>query len=170
MSWIKAVTMETADEKAKAYIRDHQIDLSTPNKSAIELNNAVVYECVEMNAWSLDDEVKAKVGGRYADLLETAISVTNDSKVCTDYFTGIVKERYGLDVLGDPDFQKGFDEKDTAVWNYGAAIASDIHSIPQEVKDALRACFNTEQIVVLTGMAAIISADNIFETVLEIEP
>ncbi len=169
MSWVKQVAYEEAGEKAKKYIKEHGVDLATPNKIAIEMNNAVVYECVEMNAWSMDDEVKEKVGGRYGDLLETAISVANSSLVCSRYFTQITKERYGIDVLGDPDYRAMFDEKDAAVWDFGTQIAQNIHGITQDVKDRMRALFTTEQIVVLTGMAAVISADNIFESVLEIE-
>ena len=169
MSWIGAVSYEEASEKSRKYIDEHKIDLSTPNKIAIEMNNAVVYECVEMNAWTMDDEVKEKVGGRYADLIETAISVTNHSVVCTRYFTGITKERYGIDVLNDPDFRRLFDEKDAAVWDYGVEIATDIHGIPEDVKERLKKHFTNEQIVVLTGMAVVISADNIFESVLEID-
>ncbi len=169
MSWIEQAVYEKASEKAKKYIDERGVDLSTPNKIAIEMNNAVVYECVEMNAWSMDDEVKDKVGGRYGDLLETAISVANSSIVCRRYFTRITKERYGIDVLGDPDYRSGFDEKDAAVWDFGTQLAQNIHGISQDVKDRMKKYFTTEQIVVLTGMAAVISADNIFESVLEIE-
>lgn len=169
MSWIEPANYGKVSNKAKKYIEKHKVDLSTPNKIAIELNNAVVYEAVEMNAWTIDDEVKEKVGGRYGDLLETAISVTNHSVVCTRYFTRIVRERYDIDVLGNPDFRSKFDEKDAVVWEYGEQIAKDIHGITQDVKDRLKKYFTTEQIVVLTGMAAVISADNIFESVLEID-
>ena len=48
-------------------------------------------------------------------------------------------------------------------------LAQNIHGISQDVKDRMKKYFTTEQIVVLTGMAAVISADNIFESVLEIE-
>ncbi len=169
MSWIAPVTLEEASEEAKRLIADHQINLERQHKVAIELHNPVVYKSVEMNAWVLDDEVKEKVGGRYADLLETAISVTNHSVVCTRYFTRITKERYDIDVLNDPDFKQKFDEKDAVVWDFGEQLAKDIHGITEDVKGRLTKLFTPEQIVVLTGMAAVISADNIFESVLEID-
>lgn len=169
MAWLDKVSYEGAGEKERHYIDEQSIDLETANKAAIELQNAVVYESVEMNAWTMDDEVKEKVGGRYGDLIETAISVTNRSVVCSRYFTKITKERYGIDVVNDPDFRKKFDGKDAAVWDYGVQIATDIHGMTQNLKERLLVHFTQEQLVVLTGMAAVISADNIFESIIEID-
>ena len=169
MSWITPVTYETASEKARKIIDDQKINLDVRRKAAIELINPVVYEAVEMNGWGMDDEVKAVVGGRYGDLLETAVSVANKSVVCSRYFTGITKERYGIDVCGDPDFREKFDEKDAAVWDFGTQLAKDPHGMSDELKARMLRLFTQEQIVVLTGMAAVISADNIFESVLEID-
>lgn len=164
-AWITPASPETAGPAEKAYFEKYSVS----KKGTIELNNAVVYKCVEMNAWDMDDEVKAKVGGRYADLLETAISVTNKSVNCARYFTGLLKERYGIDLAGDPDYRARFDEKDAAVWDYGVQIASDMHGMTPELKKRLLDLFTQEQIVVLTGMAAIMSADNIFESIMEID-
>ena len=168
MAWITPVTFETASDEAKEIITKHGINLQKALKGSYELNNACVFRCLEMNAWDMDDEVKAKVGGRYADLLETAVSVTNGSRNCMRYFTGIVKERYGIDVAGDPDFKQKFDEKDALVWDFGAAVAADMHGISEELRARMKEMFTTEQIVVLTGMAALMCADNTFESVLEI--
>ena len=66
-------------------------------------------------------------------------------------------------------FREKFDEKDAAVWDFGTQLAKDPHGMSDELKARMLRLFTQEQIVVLTGMAAVISADNIFESVLEID-
>lgn len=168
-SWITPITAGDASGKAKEYIEKYQLDLNIARKAAVELNDPVVFECVERNAWDMDDEVKKKVGGRYADILEAAVSVANRSVVCSTFYTGLLKERYGIDVLNDPQFRSKFDEKDAVVWDYGTQIAQDMHGMTQELKDRLLSAFTQEQILVLTGMAAVVQADNTFESILEID-
>ena len=163
MAWVRQVSMESAGDDARKYIREHGIDLETPGKAAIELNNAVVYEAVELNAWKMDDELQRLVGKKIGDLLEYAISVENRSVVCSRYFTKCIR-----DDGYDPENLE-LNEKERAVFDYGTAIARDFHHIPQDVKDGLKKHFTDEEIVVITGMAVVISADNLFETILEIE-
>ncbi|MCH3987146.1 MAG: hypothetical protein LKG56_00595 [Lachnospiraceae bacterium] len=169
-TWIKPITAETASAEAKEIIDKYKIDLNNcSHKTVVELNNPTVFKCVELNAWDMDDEVKKKVGGRYADIIEASVSWNNHSVICTNAYARLLKDRYDIDIKNDPDFARKFDAKDQVVWDLGAAIAKDIHSVGKDLQRRLKEQFTDEQIIVLVGMASITEADNTFESVMDIE-
>ncbi len=161
MGWIQPVTYETASEEVKA-ILDKEPELLHSNKAATLLRNAVVYDSVERNGWRMDAELQRLVSKRMGDLLEYVISRENRSDKCTRYFEQCLRDQ-GI------DFEKTeFTEQEQAIIDYGRAIARDFHHIPQELKDRLKKLFTEEQIAVITGMAAVITADNYFETIMDL--
>lgn len=162
MAWIKPITYEEASADAKKYIDERQGALQS-EKCAVLLKNAVVYDSVEKNGWRMDDEVQRLVGKRLGDLLEYVISVENKSVICSRYFTKCLADQ-GIDFENTE-----FTEQEELVIAYGKAIAKDFHSIPEDLKRRLKEAFTEEQIVVLTGMAVVITADNYFETIMDLQ-
>ena len=110
----------------------------------------------------MDSELQKLVGKRMGDLLEYVISKENNSYICTNYFTKCLKEQ-GIDFETTE-----FTEEEKLIIEYGQTIARDFHNIPQDLKDRLKKVFTEEQIVVITGMAVVITADNYFETILDL--
>ena len=162
MPWITPVTYEEASEDARRFI-DERAGALQSEKCAVLLKNAVVYDSVEKNGWRMDAELQRLVGKRMGDLLEYVISTENKSVVCSRYFTKCLAEQ-GIDFETTK-----FTEKEKLVIEYGQAIARDFHNIPDDLKARLKAAFTEEQIVVITGMAVVITADNYFETIMELK-
>lgn len=162
MAWITPVTYEEASEDAKKFI-DERKDALKSNKCATLLKNAVVYDSVEKNGWRMDDELQRLVGKRMGDLLEYVISVENKSVICSRYFTKCLADQ-GIDFETTE-----FTEQEKLIIEYGQAIARDFHNIPEDLKTRLKAAFTEEQIVVITGMAVVITADNYFETIMDLQ-
>lgn len=163
MAWITPVTYETASEEVKAILDQKGRDLlKKSNKVATLLKNAVVYDSVEINGWRMDAELQRLVSKRLGDLLEYVISKENHSYICTKYFTKCLEEQ-GIDFETTE-----FTEEEKLIIEYGTAIARDFHNIPEDLKERLKRVFTEEQIVVITGMAVVITADNYFETILDL--
>ncbi|MBO5208252.1 MAG: hypothetical protein J6B68_02790 [Lachnospiraceae bacterium] len=162
MAWITPVTYEEASEDAKKFIDEREGALNS-NKCATLLKNAVVYDSVEKNGWRMDDELQRLVGKRMGDLLEYVISVENKSVICSRYFTKCLADQ-GIDFETTE-----FTEQEKLIIEYGQAIARDFHNIPEDLKKRLKTAFTEEQIVVITGMAVVITADNYFETIMDLE-
>lgn len=162
MAWIEPITYETASSEVKAIIDQRGHEILKSNKVSTLLKNAIVYDSVEINGWRMDSELQKLVGKRMGDLLEYVISKENNSYICTNYFTKCLKEQ-GIDFETTE-----FTEEEKLIIEYGQTIARDFHNIPQDLKDRLKKVFTEEQIVVITGMAVVITADNYFETILDL--
>ena len=111
----------------------------------------------------MDSELQRLVGKRMGDLLEYVISTENRSVVCSRYFTKCLADQ-GIDIETTE-----FTEQEQLIIEYGKAIAHDVHSISDDLKTRLKAAFTEEQIVVITGMAVVITADNYFETIMDLQ-
>ncbi len=159
--WIKPVTEETISEASRAIAEREGVRIGSV-KSGTLLQNAVVFDCVEMNGWRMDAELQRLVGKRLGDILEYTISRENNSQKCLKYFTGCLMDQ-GI----DPETYQWTEEEQLIV-DYAKAICRDFHNIPQDVKDRLLAAYTEEQIAVITGMAVVITADNMFESIMEI--
>ena len=162
MPWITPVTYEEASEDAKKFIAEREGALQS-EKCATLLKNAVVYDSVEKNGWRMDAELQRLVGKRMGDLLEYVISTENRSVVCSRYFTKCLADQ-GIDIETTE-----FTEQEQLIIEYGKAIAHDVHSISDDLKTRLKAAFTEEQIAVITGMAVVITADNYFETIMDLQ-
>lgn len=163
MAWITPITYDTATPDVKKLIDEQHIDWKRSNKVATLLKNAVVYDSVEKNGWRMDAELQRLVGKRMGDLLEYVISAENHSYICTQYFTKCLKDQ-GIDFETTE-----FTPQEQLIIEYGRAIVRDFHNIPEDLKKRLKEAFTEEQIVVITGMAVVIDADNHFETILDLK-
>ena len=163
MSWIKPVTYETASKEVKALLDERGTDILKSKKASVLLNNHVVYDSVELNGWRMDAELQRLLSKRLGDLLEYVISKENRSDHCIQYFTKCLQDQ-GIDFETTE-----FTEEEKLIIEYGQAIARDFHNIPQDLKNRLLKAFTEEQIAVITGMAVVMTADNYFETILDIE-
>ena len=162
MAWLTPATIETASDAVKDLIREHDININKSQKVATLLLNAVVYDSVEKNGLRMYAELQRLLSKRKGDLLEYVISRENNSDVCLRYFTKCLAEQ-GIDFETTQ-----FDDEEKLIIEYGTAIARDFHNIPDDLKKRLRGAFTDEQIAVITGMAVVINADNMFETIMDV--
>ncbi len=164
MAWIDPKTYETASPEAQKLIDDNGKGLLNSAKVCLELNNAAVLQCVEINGWRMDDEIAKVLGKKIGDIFEYAISVGNKSFNCTRYFTKVIKERYGIDDLETADLT----DRERLAVEFAFAVTKDFHNIPEDLKERMNKEFTQEEIVVLMGEAAVMTADNIIETLLDV--
>ena len=162
MAWINPITYEKASDSVKAFLDENGKDTLHSNKAATLLNNMVVYDSVEMNGWRMDAELQRLLSKRLGDLLEYVISSENHSRICTAYFRKCLEEQ-GIDFKTTV-----FNTQEKLIIEYGQAIARDFHNIPEDLKQRMKEAFTEEQIVVITGMAVVITADNYFETIMDL--
>ena len=69
MAWIDQKTYETASPEAQKLIDDNGKGLLNSAKVCLELNNAAVLQCVEINGWRMDDEIAKVLGKKIGDLV-----------------------------------------------------------------------------------------------------
>lgn len=163
MAWIKPVTYETASEEAKAILDRIGHEKLQSQKLGLLLKNAVVYDSVEINCWHMDDELQKVIGKRLGDLLEYVIAREHKAPYCLRAYTRCM-EQHGIDFETTE-----FTEEEKLIIEFGQAVARDFHNIPRDLKDRMLKVFTQEQIAVITGMAVVTTADNMFETILEME-
>ena len=163
MAWITPVTYETASEESKAILDKIGHEKLQSKKLSLLLKNAVVYNCVELNCWPMDDELQRVVGKRLGDLLEYVIAREHKAPFCLRAYTRCM-EQHGIDFETTQ-----FTEEEQLIIEFGQAVARDFHNIPKDLKERMSKVFTEEQIAVITGMAVVTTADNMFETIMEME-
>ena len=163
MSWIKPVTYETASEESKAILDKIGHETLQIQKLGLLLKNAVVYNSLEINCWHMDAELQKAVGKRLGDLLEYVIAREHKAPYCLRAYTRCM-EQHGIDFETTE-----FTEEEKLIIEFGQAVARDFHNIPRELKNRMLKVFTEEQIAVITAMAVLTTADNMFETILEME-
>ena len=163
MAWITPVTYETAPAGSKAILDEIGHDKLEIKKLAWLLKNPVVYNSVEVNCWPLDAELQRVVGKRLGDLLEYVIAREHKAPFCLRAYSQCM-ERHGIDFETTE-----FTEEEKLIIEFGQAVARDFHNIPRDLKDRMSKVFTEEQIAVISAMAVVTTADNMFETIMEME-
>ncbi len=92
-----------------------------------------------------------------------AISFENDCMACSAVFKAFLDEQgIDFDTLIMTPVQQ-------ALVSFGRIVADNPHEVFDDQLDELREFFSDEQIVVITALAAMMVASNIFNTVLDVE-
>ena len=163
MAFISQVSYESASKEVKEQF-DYQIKHNgkITNMKKTLLHSLPAYRAL-MEWYTLRDEVEPFLGNRGVNFYCYAISTENDCLICSTFFAQILDE---LEI----DFDAfSFTEQETAVIDYGRALVSSSHDIPDEIFQKLKQFFNEEQIVLLTAFGSIMIATNLINTALKVD-
>lgn len=163
MPWLKPVTYESASEEAKSVLDEIGREKPVSQKLGTLLINPAVYKNLEVPCCRMDDELQARVGNRLGDLLEYAVSLELGAPFCL-YAYSKCMEKHGIE-FGKTELT----EEERLIVDFGRAVARDPKGVSPELKARLKEKFSDGQLAVITGMAVLTVADNIFEIVLELK-
>jgi hypothetical protein len=110
--------------------------------------------------YPLFDEVVPLLGERRAWLYCHAISTESDCLICSTFFRRLL-----TDAGEDPDALE-LDDFDELVIDLGRRLASDPHTVDDELRARLDERFEPAQIVLLMAFGAIMVATNVFNDAL----
>lgn len=163
MAHISQVNYENATSEVRAEF-DYQVRHNgrITNMKKTLLHSLPAYRAF-MEWYTLRDEVEPFLGSRGINFYCYAISTENDCLICSTFFAQILDE-------SNIDFEAfSFTEKEQAVIEYGRALVSSPHDIPDTVFYRLKQFFNEEQLVALTAFGAMMIATNLINTALKVE-
>jgi alkylhydroperoxidase family enzyme len=116
-----------------------------------------------MEWYPLRDAVQPFLGERLTTLFSHAISAETDCLICSTFF------RRMLIQTGENPERLRLDERETAVLEFGRALAVSPFKVPDPVYQRLEAYFRPDQIVALTAFGAMMVATNVVNNALEVE-
>jgi alkylhydroperoxidase family enzyme len=116
-----------------------------------------------MEWYPLRDSVQPFLGERLTTLFAHAISAETDCLICSTFF------RRMLIQTGENPERLKLDERETAVLEFGRALAASPFKVPDEVYRRLESYFSPAQIVALTAFGALMVATNVVNNALEVE-
>ncbi len=116
-----------------------------------------------MQWYPLFDSIKSFLGERLAIIFAHAISTGSHCLICTTFMRRIL-----IDWGEDPN-RLALDEKGNALVAFAGAIVQSDNRVPSEIYDRVASLFSKEEIVALTGFAALMIATNIVNNALEVE-
>lgn len=116
-----------------------------------------------MEWYPLFETIKPFLGERLGIVFAHAISSESDCLVCTTYMKRLLIE------WGEDPAALRLDERGEALVDFGRVIARQGNRVPAAVYVRVAAQFTPEQIVALTGFAALMLATNVINNALEVE-
>src|SRR3954465_4112600 len=116
-----------------------------------------------MEWYPLRDAVQPFLGERLTTLFAHAISAETDCPICSAFF------RRMLIQTGDNPDRLKLDERETAVMEFGRALAVSPFKVSDEAYRRLEPHFDAAQIVALTAFGAMMVATNVVNNALEVE-
>jgi alkylhydroperoxidase family enzyme len=116
-----------------------------------------------MEWYPLRDEVAAFLGDRLTTLFAHAISTETECLICSTFMRRLL-----IDAGEDPD-TLALDERETAIVEYGRALARDSRQVADDVYDRMARHLTPAQVVGLTSFGAMMVATNVVVNALEIE-
>ena len=163
MAHISQVKFEEASDEVKEQF-DYQIrhNGKITNMKKTLLHSLPAYRAL-MEWYTLRDAVEPFLGSRGVNFFCYAISTENECLICSTFFAQILDE---LNI----DFENfEFTEQESAVIDYGRALVSTPHAIPDEIFTRLKKFFDEEKIVLLTAFGSLMIATNLINTALKVE-
>lgn len=162
MARIEPIKYENMTDEAKS-AHDEYIKKSKVNNMKLTLLHNVNAFNVLNGFHTLCDEAKKFLTELDVNLFCYAISFENGCMACSAIFKSFLDEQ-GVDfntLILTPVQQ--------ALVSFGRNVADDPHEVYEDQLDELKEFFTDEQLVVITSLAAMMIASNIFNTVFEIE-
>jgi alkylhydroperoxidase family enzyme len=148
-----------ARSAAEAHVRTHA---RMTNMKRTLLHSLPAFRAL-MEWYPLRDTVQPFLGERLTTLYAHAISAETDCLICSTFF-----RRMLIQTGENPDRLK-LDERETAVLEFGRALAVSPYKVPEEVYRRLVDYFTPPQIVALTAFGALMVATNVVNNALEVE-
>lgn len=162
MARIEPIKYENMTAEAKS-AHDEYAKKAKPNNMKLTLlHNANAFKA--MNGFhALCDEAKKFLPELDVNLFCYAISFENGCMACSAIFKAFLDEQgVDFDTLIMTPIQQ-------ALVSFGRNVADNPHEVFDDQIDELREFFDDEQLVVITSLAAMMVASNVFNTVFEIE-
>lgn len=150
------------EEKIKKMYGDSLQKVKLNNMKRTLLHNTVAFDVLN-GFHKLCDEAKTFLSELDVNLFCYAISFENDCMVCSAVFKSFLDEQ-GVDfenMIMTPVQQ--------ALISFGRNVADNPHEVFDDQIEELKEFFSDEQLVVITSLAAMMVASNIFNTVLDVE-
>jgi alkylhydroperoxidase family enzyme len=116
-----------------------------------------------MQWYPLRDAVQPILGERLTTLFAHAISAETDCLICSTFF------RRMLIQTGENPERLRLDERETAVLEFGRALAVSPFKVPDPVYRRLTSFFTAPQIVALTAFGALMVATNVVNNALDVD-
>jgi alkylhydroperoxidase family enzyme len=148
-----------ARAEAEAHVRNHA---RMTNMKRTLLHSLPAFRGL-MEWYPLRDTVQPFLGERLTTLFAHAISAETDCLICSTFF------RRMLIQTGDNPDRLKLDERETAVMEFGRALAVSPFRVPEEVYRKVEAHFERAQIVALTAFGALMVATNVVNNALEVD-
>ena len=155
MAWIPPLTEPDAPEDSRALAAAHAATGGRMTNMKWTLAHSPVALEALLQWYPLHDEVVPLLGERRTMVFCHAISVQNDCLICSTFF-----RRLMVDAGDDPDALE-LDELDALLVDFGRRLATDPHSVDEELRTKLSARFSAAEIVLLTAFGAIMVATNV---------
>jgi alkylhydroperoxidase family enzyme len=163
MPRIEPLEIEAAPAEARAaaeaHVRNHA---RMTNMKRTLLRSLPAFEAL-MQWYPLRDTVQPILGERLTTLLAHAISAETDCLICSTFF-----RRMLIQTGENPDRLK-LDERETAVLEFGRALAVSPFRVPDEVYQRLATYFDPAQMVALTAFGAMMVATNVVNNALAVD-
>ena len=163
MSRIAPLDTETAppDSRAaaEAHVRNHA---RMTNMKRTLLHSLPAFQAL-MEWYPLRDAVQPFLGERLTTLFAHAISAETDCLICSTFF------RRMLIQTGENPERLKLDDRETAVLEFGRALAVSPFKVPDTTYHRLESYFTPAQIVALTAFGAMMVATNVVNNALDVE-
>jgi alkylhydroperoxidase family enzyme len=163
MPRIPPVEVETAAPEARAaaeaHVRNHA---RMTNMKRTLLHSLPAFNAL-MEWYPLRDAVQPFLGERLTTLFAHAISAETDCLICSTFF------RRMLIQTGENPERLRLDERETAVLEFGRALAVSPFKVPDVAYQRLETFFGPAQIVALTAFGAMMVATNVVNNALDVE-
>ena len=144
---------------ADAHVRNHA---RMTNMKRTLLHSLPAFQAL-MEWYPLRDAVQPFLGERLTTLFAHAISAETDCLICSTFF-----RRMLIQTGENPDRLK-LDERESAVVDFGRALAVSPFKVPAAVYQRLESYFVPAQIVALTAFGALMVATNVVNSALDID-
>jgi alkylhydroperoxidase family enzyme len=155
MTWIPPLDERGAPEQSRAVAAAHAATGGRMTNMKWTLAHSPASLEALLQWYPLHDEVAPLLGERRTQLFCLAISVQNDCLICSTFFRRLL-----ADSGDDPD-ALALDDLDTLIVDFGRRLATDPHSVDEEMRRRLSAEFSDAEIVLLTSFGAIMVATNV---------
>jgi len=119
---------------------------------------------VLMEWYPMRDEVAAFLGDFATNIFAYSVSEANSCLICSTFFRKIL-----IDGGKNPDSLE-LSEQETAVADYGRALALSPRDIEEELFVQLKAFLTEEQLVLLTAFGGMMIATNLINSALDVTP
>lgn len=159
LSFLSMTDYESAGPEVRAEY-DDQIEKHgrVTNMKRTLLHNVPAFKAY-MEWYTLRDLMIPFLGERAISVFAHAISTGNECLICSTFFRKIL-----IDAGDDPD-DLALSDVEKLLVDFGVAVTTNPHGVPEDIYARLREVFTEEQLVLIIGFAGIMIATNTFNTV-----